>query len=152
MNEAEERSALIAAIGRYELTLRRKALSCTPNPLLESGLTIQQLRVLMLLDLDNGAAQHDIAEKLGIGLATVTGLVDRLERRGLVIRVPDASDRRVRRAVLSPAGRELVDRIVLVGQELRERLLAAIDIDALRGLERGLRALCDVLDREEGST
>lgn len=111
----EEREALIAAIDRHEVALRRSALRLHGNPLLDSGITMQQFRLLMLLSVTDRVTQNDIATELGVALTTVTGLVDRLAKRGLVSRVADENDRRVRRATLSPEGRELIERILEAG-------------------------------------
>jgi DNA-binding MarR family transcriptional regulator len=140
----DERAALVAAIAAHEAVLRRSA-ARRPNPLFDSGLTMQQLRVLVVLGADGPLPQGDLAHALGVGLATVTGLVDRLVARGLVERTEDPRDRRVRHAALSAAGTALLDRIETAGQEVRARLLARIDLDALRGLERGLAALHEAL-------
>ncbi|WP_219412562.1 MarR family winged helix-turn-helix transcriptional regulator [Pseudonocardia nigra] len=110
---------------------------------------MQQLRVLVLLAADGPLAQGDLAQALGVGLATVTGLVDRLVARGLVERREDPQDRRVRRAALSAEGTALIDRIQAAGQEQRRSLLARIDLDALRGLEQGLAALRAAVEDQE---
>jgi DNA-binding MarR family transcriptional regulator len=50
----------------------------------------------------------DLKGELGVTTGAVTGLVDRLERMGLVTRVPSQADRRVTLLELTPAGREAV--------------------------------------------
>ncbi|MHA6793393.1 MarR family winged helix-turn-helix transcriptional regulator [Pseudonocardia bannensis] len=143
-----ERDTLLAAIESHEVVLRRSLTRFGPNPVLDSGLTMQQLRVLMLLSTDGPLAQGDLAQGLHVGLATVTGLIDRLVARGLVERTEDPRDRRIRLARLAPDGVDLIDRIATAGQEVRRRLLTLIDISALRGLEHGLAALRAALERE----
>ena len=49
----------------------------------------------------------ELAEHLYCDASNVTGIVDRLEGRGLVERKPDPNDRRVKRLVLTPQGRTL---------------------------------------------
>lgn len=49
----------------------------------------------------------ELADRLFCDASNVTGIVDRLEARGLVERQPDPDDRRVRRLVLTDAGKEL---------------------------------------------
>lgn len=145
----DERVALVAAIGEHETELRRSlARTGPPNPVLDSGLTMQQLRVLLVLAMDGALPQGDLAHTLGVGLATVTGLVDRLVARGLVERTEDPQDRRVRRAGLSPAGVAFVDEVAVAGHEARHRLLRRLDLDALRALEHGLGALRAALGEE----
>lgn len=143
-----ERAALIAAISAHEAAMRR-SMARGQNPLFDSGLTMQQLRVLVLLGVDEPLAQGDLAEALGVGMATVTGLVNRLVRRGLVERTPDPTDRRVHRAALSAAGRDLLGDIQSAGEEMRTRLLDRIDLDALRALEQGVAALRAALEADK---
>jgi DNA-binding MarR family transcriptional regulator len=50
---------------------------------------------------------RELARRLHMDASNLTGLVDRLERRGLVERRPDPADRRVRHLVLTPEGTRL---------------------------------------------
>lgn len=136
-----DRAALLAAVDAHDAVLRRALARSGPHPLFDSGLTMQQFRVLLLLAEDGPLPHSDLAQALGVGLATVTGLVDRLVARGLAVRAADPADRRVRLAGLSPEGAALLESVATQGRELRNAVLAAIDLDALRDLERGLAAL-----------
>jgi DNA-binding MarR family transcriptional regulator len=109
---------------------------------------MQQFRVLLLLSTEGPVTHGDLAQALGVGLATVTGLVDRLVSRGLAHRTTDPDDRRVRRVGLSADGTALLEEVGTAGQEVRARMLSAIDLDALRGLERGLAALRAAVERD----
>src|SRR5215831_17668764 len=57
-------------------------------------LTMPQLKALFLAHADGGASHSEIARALGVGVSTVTGIVDRLVEHGLVERRPDPADRR----------------------------------------------------------
>jgi DNA-binding MarR family transcriptional regulator len=61
--------------------------------------------VLTLVDAHGPCAHRDLAVALGVAPATVTAVVDGLERRGHVTRVRDERDRRVVRVALTAAGR-----------------------------------------------
>lgn len=50
----------------------------------------------------------EIAERTGVTRATITGLVDSLERSGLVTRTPHAQDRRMTAIELTPRGQQLL--------------------------------------------
>lgn len=54
----------------------------------------------------------EIADRLGVTRATVTGLVDTLERSGLVTRTPSADDRRMMLVQLTPRGDKLLSKIL----------------------------------------
>ncbi len=59
----------------------------------------------------------DLADELDSTPRNITGLVDHLERDGLVERVPDTADRRSVRARLTPAGKERIESIWREGLE-----------------------------------
>lgn len=141
-----DRAALLAAVDAHDAVLRRELARSGPHPLFDSGLTMQQFRVLMLLAADGPIPHGDLAHSLGVGLATVTGLVDRLVGRGLVERSDDPSDRRVRLVGLSADGADLLEQVGTAGREMRARMLSMIDLDALHSLERGLAALRAVVE------
>ncbi|MFD3416217.1 MarR family winged helix-turn-helix transcriptional regulator [Streptomyces cyaneofuscatus] len=80
----------------------------------EHSLTGAQARVLGLLALEP-TPMRKIAVKLKCEPSNVTGIVDRLETRGLVERRADPVDRRVKLAAATEAGRE-------TARELRDSL------------------------------
>ena len=72
-------------------------------------LSPSQFNVLNLLHLEpQGLSQTDLSRQLIMHRSNVTGLVDRLEARGLVQRQEVAADRRAYRVVLTPAGSRLL--------------------------------------------
>lgn len=70
--------------------------------------------------------QTRLAGGLGLGRAATGTLVDGLEARGLVVRTPDPTDRRVWLVDLTAAGRAVVDRVADVDRTLRAELRAGI--------------------------
>jgi DNA-binding MarR family transcriptional regulator len=73
----------------------------------EQGLSIAQLDVLRRLDANGPTPMSRLAERMNCEASNLTGLVDRLESRGLVERRPDPEDRRVRVLALTAAGTQL---------------------------------------------
>jgi DNA-binding MarR family transcriptional regulator len=73
----------------------------------ERDLSIIQTRLLGVLR-DRKPTMHELARFLGLDKSSVTGLVDRAERRGLVVRVPSTTDRRAVLVSLTDDGRSLV--------------------------------------------
>src|SRR3990170_6931840 len=61
----------------------------------ELGLTLTQLRVLFQLRAEDGASAGALAERLKVTPSTLTRIVDRLVRQGLVRRGADHGDRRM---------------------------------------------------------
>jgi DNA-binding MarR family transcriptional regulator len=73
----------------------------------ELELSPAQCHVLHLIEPDRPIPMGQLAETLACDASNVTGLVDRLESRGLVRRRPSAGDRRVKVLVLTPTGSRL---------------------------------------------
>jgi len=101
----------------------------------EHALTGAQARLLSLLSLEP-LPMRKLAQKLKCEPSNVTGIVDRLESRGLVERRPDPADRRVKLAAATEEGRR-------VARELRDGLRFAREpLAGLSDEERlGLRDL-----------
>lgn len=137
---AEEKERLVGRIGEQEVQLRSVLLAYSAdNPFFYMHLTIQQLRVLLTLSFSGPvrgrASGRELSGALGVGLATVTGIVDRLATQGLVERRDAPGDRRVRYVFLTEEGKRMTDKVVNAGLDRRERLLQKLDVEALRGLE-----------------
>jgi MarR family transcriptional regulator, lower aerobic nicotinate degradation pathway regulator len=73
----------------------------------EHDLSIIQMRLLGVLR-DRKPTMNELARILDLDKSSVTGLIDRAERRGLVARVPSTSDRRAVLVSLTGHGRSLV--------------------------------------------
>ncbi|MGR8010706.1 MarR family winged helix-turn-helix transcriptional regulator [Streptomyces hypolithicus] len=101
------------------------------------SLTGAQARVLALLSTE-ATPMRRIAQKLKCEPSNVTGIVDRLEARGLVERRPDPADRRVKVAAATEEGRRtaarLRDSLDFAGEPLGE--LTDDERTALRDLLR----------------
>ena len=70
-----------------------------------------QAGALLRMEPDAPLPMHELATMLACDNSNVTGIVDRLEARGLVARRPYAQDRRVKHVVLTPLGLDLRDRL-----------------------------------------
>jgi len=68
-----------------------------------------QAGALMQLDQESGSPMHEIAAHLACDSSNVTGIVDRLEARGLVRRRAGERDRRVKYILPTPLGLEVRD-------------------------------------------
>ncbi|MFF0724359.1 MarR family winged helix-turn-helix transcriptional regulator [Streptomyces sp. NPDC004134] len=73
------------------------------------GLTSQQVQLLCALS-SGPVGMSELSRWLRLGKSGLTGLVDRVERRGLVARTPDADDGRACRIALTAAGEDLAGR------------------------------------------
>jgi DNA-binding MarR family transcriptional regulator len=135
---------LIADIMGAQQRLQRLFAYDRSNPLFSSHLTLSQLRILMLLSRSKGMSGSELAEELGVGLAALSGMVDRLVTNDLVIRQEDPHDRRVRRISLSRAGSDLIGGIITAGAEKERRLLSRLTAEELTGLSASMNLLAKV--------
>lgn len=103
------------------------------------GLSFAQAHALRLLDPEEPMPMSALAERLFCDASNVTGLVDRLEARGLVERRSAEGDRRVKALTLTAAGVELRDSVLAVMSEPPEAIAALPPADQ--------RALRDILAR-----
>jgi DNA-binding MarR family transcriptional regulator len=77
----------------------------------DDNLTMSQLRVLLLLKINNSMKMAKIASCLKIHVSTATGLVDRLIAKKLVKREVSEEDRRVVLCSLSDKGEKITDSV-----------------------------------------
>jgi DNA-binding MarR family transcriptional regulator len=105
----------------------------------ELDLAPAQAMALGELEAEQPLSMRELATRLKCDPSNITGLVDRLESRGLVQRQPHPADRRVKYLVLTPAGRKL-------REELTARLFAAPSCVAVMH-QRDQQQLHDLLER-----
>ena len=112
------------------------------------GLTVAQFDVLAQVGSAEGLSQQDLAERLLVTKGNVCGLIDRLERAGLVVRQADRADRRVNRLALTPAGRRLYAETIPAQEALIADIFAALPpaeqhvlLGLLRTVDHALSAL-----------
>jgi MarR family transcriptional regulator, organic hydroperoxide resistance regulator len=90
---------------------------------LTHGLSATGLAVLGVLADTDALSHRDLAGCLGITPATLTSVIDALSDQGVVVRKRDASDRRVVRVWITPAGRaRLQSTRASVAATLRDRI------------------------------
>ncbi|MDR3608519.1 MAG: MarR family transcriptional regulator [Oligoflexia bacterium] len=77
------------------------------------GLSTGRFSAMMILfrDTGRGLRQNEVADVLGVKPATMTGLIDGLEKQGFVRRENDPSDRRGTIVRLTPAGVKILEKI-----------------------------------------
>ena len=73
-----------------------------------AGLTWPQRNAMRALVQSDGLSLKELSKRIGLGHATVSGIVDRLGRRGLVERTQDPSDGRVTRIFVSKPVRKIM--------------------------------------------
>ncbi len=114
----------------------------------ESGYNV--LRILRAAG-ETGRTWTEIHRDLVVPAPDVTRLVGRLDRDGFARRRRSTEDRRVIRVFITPAGREIVDRLDEPIRELHRALLGHLSPDDLTGLSRLLERAREPLESPRGS-
>ena len=95
------------------------------------GLYRGQPPVLFALWEQDGLTHGELAEKLEITPATVTRMIQRMEKTGFVQRKPDDSDQRISRVYLTEAGRAIRAKLQLVWDRMEVENFAGFNEDEL---------------------
>jgi DNA-binding MarR family transcriptional regulator len=93
----------------------------------EADLTSVQYAALVAIDENPGIDATRISELIFFDRATIGGVLERLEAKGLIARGARAGDKRVKTVMLTEAGRALIARIEPAVERVQQRLLAALD-------------------------
>jgi DNA-binding MarR family transcriptional regulator len=119
------------------------------DPLFSSHLTLSQFKILMLLSRHGNVSGGELARLLGVGLATLSGMVDRLVQQDLVVRSEDLHDRRVRRIGLSRKGAELIGSIFNAGEAKMRKLLSRLSDEELDIVARASQLLVKAAEQDD---
>ncbi|ADG87061.1 transcriptional regulator [Thermobispora bispora] len=104
---------------------RAQALSARMRSKVHPELEPGAYGLLSSIDRNAPIRPSDLAACLGVGKATISRQVKVLEELGLVGREPDPLDRRAHRLVLTPQGRQLLDRVRTARQQQLYSLLSS---------------------------
>ena len=120
---SDERATLLTASPEdpaAEVWRRIRSISHNPKAMAaghevtqETGLAPAPQRALLVLPLNEAISMRQLARRLGCDTSYTTALVDALESRGLAVRQPHPTDRRVKIIVLTVKGEELARRLQL---------------------------------------
>ena len=95
--------------------------------MLRQGISMTQLHVMNMLERHGEVAMSRLAEMLDVSDSNATGLIDRIEERGFVERIRVPSDRRVVLVRITDRGREVMEEVETLREEMLERMLGRLD-------------------------
>jgi DNA-binding MarR family transcriptional regulator len=108
-----------------------KAHRNTANALLQERLDLYagQDMFLNFLAQHDGASQSELAHSLCVEAPTITRMVQRMGQAGLVERTPDPEDARVTRLHVTPKGRDSLEQVEEVWQDIEARTMVGFTTD-----------------------
>lgn len=97
--------------------------SVTHLTMQELGVTSTQASMLWLLSSGQCIGAAELARQYGIDASAVTRLLDRLEKRGLLVRLRSEDDRRVVKLRLTEQGKAFAERMPALYEDVLDKLL-----------------------------
>jgi DNA-binding MarR family transcriptional regulator len=114
----------------------------------KAGLSSLEWRVLATLHGSDGMSIGELAREVLAQQPTLTKLIQRMSKDGLVERLSDESDGRKTLVAATPAGRKLVGGLLAHAKAHEEGLLGQFNAEEVRALKKVLHTLIDRFDRE----
>jgi DNA-binding MarR family transcriptional regulator len=139
----KERDNLVEGILSLGDKLFRILLPTVPQELLEMDITMQQLKIMLLLFMNGPLRMGTIASQLDVTLPTATNFIDRLVERDYVVRENMIYDRRVVICHLSAKGQKTVGSIWESARNRCKELLESMNTAKLKFLNEALEAMMD---------
>jgi DNA-binding MarR family transcriptional regulator len=119
------------------------------NKFKEFSITPPQFEVLVLLWMEDGLLLSELGRKLSRDGPTITGVVDRMEKKQLVKRVRDEKDRRAIKIVLTTKGLKLKDKLMSLRNEIIDKTIGNFIPHELEQLEYLLTKIWSNLQNEQ---
>ena len=113
--------------------------------LLEHEVTSEQWAVLSALWKKDGQTQQALADYANKNKASITHLIDNLEKRKLVERQVDENDRRNKIVHLTPDGADLQETLTKVVNKTTKKVTSDIDKKELKQCKKALKRMIDTL-------
>ena len=137
-----EETGILSRIARIRKSLRRE-FELRAAPL---EITASQLQVLRRLWHGDGITTSALTCDSSSDGGTVTGILDRLERKELIRRERSHADRRVVQIWLTDAGRDLQEPLTNIIEEINQKALRGLDNDEQQQLINSLEKVSNNLD------
>jgi DNA-binding MarR family transcriptional regulator len=111
-----------------------------------SDLSLSSSEINAMANLADGNARtvRQLAASIGTRPSTMTGVLDRLEQGGLVVRTSRGDDRRIVSISLTSSGERVAAHIRQVFSDLEHRALRGLEAETISALKLGLAALAEL--------
>lgn len=131
---------LESSLGYYLSKARNVLVERTDRAVKPLGLTAQQIGVVLMLSSGRADTPFELSRAMSYDSGSMTRLLDRLEKKGFVVRTRSDADRRMVKLELTPQGHEAARQLPSLG--------AAVLNEQLRGFSSAdLATLIDLLAR-----
>lgn len=114
----------------------------------QQGVSIPQLLCLQFLaeQEDFKANASKLKEFLNLNASTISGIINRLEKKGFIAKLPKAADKRVTLIILTAKGMELIDNAPITFQQKLSEKLQALPKNKLKTIVEGIELLTELME------
>jgi DNA-binding MarR family transcriptional regulator len=149
MSKIESISQIINLNRNFNRTLRHEFHDLMQN----SGFTLPQFSVISILAKNGEQKVSDISEKMGLSDSTVSGILDRLEQKGIIERKRDKDDRRVVKIYLIKESQPICREFHRKREKYFAGLLKMLSEQEINDIIKGLEILSRVFyDKKNSDT
>ena len=106
------------------------------------GLTTLQFLTIALLSKEQDLSAADICERLLIDKSTLSGVLERLEEKGLIVKRPDQNDRRALSISMSESGLNIAGQLSQIPETINEKAMKSMSSEERLLLKRLLKDIC----------
>jgi len=134
----------------YQIFMAQQKLRTYINNILPSEgirVTLGQAGILFILQHNNGRTMTELTKALAVENATLTGLIDRLERSGFVTRKASPEDRRSFRIYITPDGINECERVKPLIKRINEEIKYGFSKEEIEVFKRVLQSLFKKFDK-----
>lgn len=149
MDHMEEPQQIAACVERWDFNwllhrATQRVGAAFADEIAKFGVSVRGQLILEALANDEGQrTQLKLGGMLGLDKTTLTSELDKLERAGLIVRVPDPKDRRVRTPVITDKGRDLQKQARDALSEVERSYRARFTPEEMTVIRRALMNLAD---------
>ncbi|MCK5847900.1 MAG: MarR family transcriptional regulator [Caldisericia bacterium] len=114
------------------------------------GLYAAQPYILKILRRNNGQSQNEFVEKLKLRPASISNVLKRMEKAGLIYREKDDTDHRITRVYLGEMGQEVLSEVDAAFETIREQWFKGFTAEEKILLRRFILQMCENLSEGLG--
>ncbi|MEQ9443409.1 MAG: MarR family transcriptional regulator [Cyclobacteriaceae bacterium] len=137
MKKSKSDNSLLTLVGKASRLMSNQI----SKNLSEHQVTAEQWAILDSLWQQDSQTQQQLANQTNKNKASITHLIDNLEKRKLVRRLTDEKDRRNKMVCLTPPGIELQDVLTKVVKQTVKDMTRGLDKKELKGCRKALKKL-----------
>lgn len=130
---------------RIDYTIRKKGREI----IAEANITIPQFQALQILIHNEKLTIGELSQKMALACSTITDLIDRMEKAGLVIRRRSEKDKRVVIVEVLPNGYDILEKVLKKRREYLKGKMSDYDLERMEVLRCELENLHEAIENDK---